>query len=113
MTWLLSVLPLGLLSLGTGDLERAQKTFRALLLQKLDATSPISKGEVFYHLGEIAHRRDGSGLCAELDRQVLDRECVRQDLLPIGPDRHGDADRDAEPHAHTDVYATHERDLHG
>ena len=40
-----------------GDLDRAQKTFRALLLQKLDAGSPITKGEVFFHLGEISTSR--------------------------------------------------------
>ena len=46
-----------------GDLDRAQKTYRALLLQKLDATSPITKGEVFFHLGEISQQtgRQGQG----------------------------------------------------
>ncbi|HEU4534138.1 MAG TPA: tetratricopeptide repeat protein, partial [Polyangiaceae bacterium] len=48
---------LGELASATGDLERAQKTYRALLLQKLDATAPITKAEVFYHLGEILHRQ--------------------------------------------------------
>ena len=48
---------LGALALETGDLDRAQKTFRALLLQKLDASSPISKGEVFFHLGDISSRQ--------------------------------------------------------
>ncbi len=48
---------LGRHALAQGDLDRAQKTFRALLLQKLDASSPITKGEVFFHLGEIAERQ--------------------------------------------------------
>ena len=48
---------LGKLALDAGDLERAQKTFRALLLQKLDANSGITKGEVFYFLGEISQKQ--------------------------------------------------------
>lgn len=48
---------LGVLALETNDLERAQKTFRALLLQRLDPTAGISKGEVFYYLGEICSRQ--------------------------------------------------------
>jgi NADH:ubiquinone oxidoreductase subunit len=32
--------------------------FRALLLQKLEAGSPISKAEVFYQLGVVHHRLD-------------------------------------------------------
>lgn len=48
---------LGVLALESDDLERAQKTFRALLLQRLDATSGISKGEVFYYLGEISMKQ--------------------------------------------------------
>jgi tetratricopeptide (TPR) repeat protein len=45
---------LGVLAFETNDLERAQKTFRALLLQRLDAGAGITKGEVFYYLGEIS-----------------------------------------------------------
>ncbi|HEU4410540.1 MAG TPA: tetratricopeptide repeat protein [Polyangiaceae bacterium] len=48
---------LGELASSMGDLERAQKTYRALLLQKLDAQAPITKAEVFFHLGEILHRQ--------------------------------------------------------
>ena len=32
---------LGMLTLETGDLDRAQKTFRALLLQKLEAVKDV------------------------------------------------------------------------
>jgi len=42
---------LGLLCLKTGDLERAQKTFRALLLQRLDGPSGITKADVYFYLG--------------------------------------------------------------
>jgi len=47
---------LGLLCLKTGDLERAQKTFRALLLQRLDASAGITKADVYYYLGETLSR---------------------------------------------------------
>jgi predicted acetyltransferase len=48
---------IGVLSLEMNDLERAQKTFRALLLQRLDPSAGISKGEAFFHLGEISARQ--------------------------------------------------------
>jgi tetratricopeptide (TPR) repeat protein len=48
---------LGLLCLKTGDLERAQKTFRALLLQRLDPTAGISKADVYFYLGDTLARQ--------------------------------------------------------
>lgn len=45
---------LGRLTYELGDWDRAQKTYRALLLQKLDASSGITKADVYYHLGEIS-----------------------------------------------------------
>ena len=45
---------LGRLCWRNGDFDRAQKTFRALLLQKLDAQSGISKGDIYFYLGDIA-----------------------------------------------------------
>ena len=47
---------LGHLALEVGDLKKAQQIFRALLLQKLNDQSPITKAEVFYHLGIVHHR---------------------------------------------------------
>lgn len=38
-------------------IKRAHQAFRALLLQKLDQNSPISKAEVFYYLAVISHRQ--------------------------------------------------------
>jgi tetratricopeptide (TPR) repeat protein len=35
--------------------ERAQKTFRALLLQKLDGDAPITKAETFFYIAQINH----------------------------------------------------------
>lgn len=48
---------LGLLAIDMNDLDRAQKTFRALLLQRLDEKAPITKAEVFYHLGDVSRRQ--------------------------------------------------------
>ncbi len=47
---------LGRLCLAKGDLERANKTFRALLLQKLTPDSGIGKADVYYYLGDISLR---------------------------------------------------------
>ncbi|MDX2051207.1 MAG: tetratricopeptide repeat protein [Polyangiaceae bacterium] len=44
---------LGMVALEASDLKRAQQMFRALLLQKFDAQSPITKAEVFLYLGDI------------------------------------------------------------
>jgi tetratricopeptide (TPR) repeat protein len=49
---------LGKLTHATGDLDRAQKSFRALLLQKLEPDSGIEKADVYYYLGDIAARQD-------------------------------------------------------
>jgi tetratricopeptide (TPR) repeat protein len=43
---------LGLLCLEIGDLDRAQKTFRALLLQRLDPGVGLTKADVYAYLGE-------------------------------------------------------------
>jgi tetratricopeptide (TPR) repeat protein len=48
---------LGMLAYEQGDLERAQKTFRGLLLQKLDRDAPISKADVYFYLGEISRQQ--------------------------------------------------------
>jgi tetratricopeptide (TPR) repeat protein len=48
---------LGKLTHEIGDLDRAQKSFRALLLQKLDADSGIQKADVYYYLGDIASKQ--------------------------------------------------------
>lgn len=48
---------LGKLAHRTGDLEKAQKTFRALLLQKLDEASGIGKADVYWYLGDILEKQ--------------------------------------------------------
>ena len=49
---------LGEVALEVGDLKKAQQMFRALLLQKLDAKSPITKAEVFFRLGTVHYRME-------------------------------------------------------
>jgi tetratricopeptide (TPR) repeat protein len=44
---------LGEVALQAGDLKKAQQMFRALLLQRLDGNSPITKAEVFCRLGQV------------------------------------------------------------
>jgi tetratricopeptide (TPR) repeat protein len=53
-------------------IDRAQKTFRALLLQKLDDHSPISKGEVFYYLADISHRQGDDKKALQMLERSLD-----------------------------------------
>jgi tetratricopeptide (TPR) repeat protein len=65
---------LGTLSMETGDLERAQKTFRALLLQKLDPNGPITKGEVFFYLGDISRRQGDKVKAVQMLERALENE---------------------------------------
>lgn len=64
---------LGLLALQRGDLERAQTTFRRLLLQKLDKDAPISKADVYFYLGDISHQQgDKAKAISMLERAVAE-----------------------------------------
>ncbi len=65
---------LGVLSLETGDLDRAQKTFRALLLQKLDANAGISKGEVFLRLGEISMKQGDKPKAIQMLERAIEND---------------------------------------
>jgi tetratricopeptide (TPR) repeat protein len=65
---------LGVLAFETNDLERAQKTFRALLLQRLDGTTGISKGEVFYYLGEISARQGDKEKARTMFERAIENE---------------------------------------
>ena len=48
---------LGKLAHRMGDVDRAAKTFRALLLQKLDDAAGISKADVYWYLGDILEKQ--------------------------------------------------------
>lgn len=65
---------LGVLALDSGDLERAQKTFRALLLQRLEPGSGISKGEVFFYLGDISMRQGDAPKAKQMLERALENE---------------------------------------
>lgn len=47
---------LGLLAIDIGDFKKAQQMFRALLLQKFEGNTPLTKAEVFYYLAEVHDR---------------------------------------------------------
>ena len=61
------------------NIDRAQKTFRALLLQKLDDSSPITKAEVFYYLAEISHRQNDDKKALQMLERSLD---ANKELAP-------------------------------
>ena len=65
---------LGLLAYEQGDFDRAQKTFRGLLLQRLDKDAPISKADVYYYLGEISRQQgDVPKAISMLERSVAEQ----------------------------------------
>jgi tetratricopeptide (TPR) repeat protein len=68
---------LGEVSVQVADYKKAQQMFRALLLQKLDKDSPITKAEVFMHLGDV-HMRLGETQKAV---QMLERAVQTDDSL--------------------------------
>jgi tetratricopeptide (TPR) repeat protein len=64
---------LGRLCLAKGDLDRAQKTYRALLLQKLGPDAGIQKADVYYRLGEISLKQgDKVKAKAMLERAIAE-----------------------------------------
>lgn len=74
---------LGVLSLELADgdpaqqaayVDRAGKTFKALLLQRLDDASPITKSEVFYYLGEVAHRQGDDKRAIQMLERAIDND---------------------------------------
>lgn len=70
---------LGLLCYRSGDFDRAQKTLRALLLQRLDANSGITKADVYYYLGDtLRQQNDPAKAIQMLERAVeADKEHSR------------------------------------
>jgi tetratricopeptide (TPR) repeat protein len=65
---------LGVLAFEANDLDRAQKTFRALLLQRLDPASGISKGEVFYYLGEISAKQGDRAKALQMFERAVEND---------------------------------------
>ena len=70
---------LGKLTHRQGDLVRAQKSFRALLLQKLDASAGIAKADVYFYLGDIAQKQgDEKKALSMLDRALAEDKTHEQ-----------------------------------
>ncbi len=65
---------LGVLAFETNDLDRAQKTFRALLLQRLEPNVGISKGEVFYYLGEISAKQGDKAKAMQMFERAIEND---------------------------------------
>jgi tetratricopeptide (TPR) repeat protein len=65
---------LGVLAFETNDLDRAQKTFRALLLQRLEPNAGISKGEVFYYLGEISAKQGDKAKAVQMFERAIEND---------------------------------------
>ncbi|MCU0690747.1 MAG: tetratricopeptide repeat protein [Polyangiaceae bacterium] len=65
---------LGRLAIDLEDLDRAQKTFRALLLQRLDDSAPITKAEVFYYLAEVSHRQGEDQKAVQMLERALEND---------------------------------------
>jgi tetratricopeptide (TPR) repeat protein len=70
---------LGLLCYERGDFDRAQKTFRGLLLQKLDKDAPITKADVYFYLGDISFKQgDKAKAISMLERAVAEQSSHMQ-----------------------------------
>jgi Tfp pilus assembly protein PilF len=74
---------LGILALELADadpsqkdayVDRAGKTFKALLLQRLDEGAPITKSEVFYYLADVAHRQGDDKRAVQMLERALDND---------------------------------------
>lgn len=65
---------LGVLAFEINDLDRAQKTFRALLLQRLEPNVGISKGEVFYYLGEISAKQGDKAKAVQMFERAIEND---------------------------------------
>lgn len=66
---------LGKLTYRSGDYDRAQKTFRALLLQKLDDAAGITKADVYYYLGDMSAKQgDAKKAISMLERALTEQK---------------------------------------
>ena len=64
---------LGKLTYRLGDYDRSQKALRALLLQKLTPDSGITKGDVYFYLGDMtAKQGDAAKAISMLDRAIAE-----------------------------------------
>lgn len=64
--------------------DRALKTFQALMMQKLDDKSPITKAEVFYYMAEVSRRQGNDKKAIQMLERALDNDknlAVAKDLM--------------------------------
>jgi tetratricopeptide (TPR) repeat protein len=54
--------------------DRALKTFQALMMQKLDDKSPITKAEVFYYMAEVSRRQGNDKKAIQMLERALDND---------------------------------------
>jgi tetratricopeptide (TPR) repeat protein len=74
---------LGKLTHANGDLDRAQKSFRALLLQKLEPDSGIQKADVYYYLGDIAAKTDDTRKAITMLERALAEDASHEDAAAL------------------------------
>jgi len=74
---------LGKLTHANGDLDRAQKSFRALLLQKLEPDSGIQKADVYYYLGDIAAKTDDTRKAITMLERALAEDASHEDASAL------------------------------
>ena len=68
---------LAMLQLETGDLDAAQRNFRALLLQVLSGTS-VTKADVFHKLAVIAEKQGDRGKALVMARRALELDAEHE-----------------------------------
>lgn len=69
---------LGKLTYARGDLTRAQKSFRALLLQRLDDNAGIAKADIYFYLGDIAAKQGDSRKAISMLERALAEDKAHQ-----------------------------------
>jgi tetratricopeptide (TPR) repeat protein len=67
---------LGEVALDAGDYKKAQQMFRALLLQKLEGNSPITKAEVFFYLGETHLKLDEKPKAIQMYERAVQQDAA-------------------------------------
>ena len=75
-----TLVALGRLHLEEGDLEKARRMYRALLLQNLDASSGVNKAEVYFCLGEIHERSNETPKAVAMYERGLEIEPAHEAL---------------------------------
>ncbi len=70
---------LGEVALSIGDMKKAQQMFRALLLQRLDDKSPITKAQVFCRLGQVHQKLGETPKAKQMYERALQTDASLED----------------------------------